>query len=95
MKYLLLTLSLVTVTANADTFYSRMENGATLVLTTDKNECIYGHSGFTMSITGKVSLTNCWEVTGKNVKVYYSDGDTREYPITSFFMVDKKDEVRL
>lgn len=94
MKTLLIA-TLLSATVQADTFYSRMQNGATLVLTTDKNDCVYGHSGFTISITGKIGLTNCWEVIGKNVKVYYSDGDTRDYPIKSFYMVDKKDEVRL
>lgn len=91
----LLIATLLSATVQADTFFSRMDGGNTLVLTTDRNECVYGHSGFTMSITGKIVLTNCWEVVGKNVKVYYSDGDTRNYPITSFLMVDKKDEVRL
>lgn len=94
MKTLLIA-TLLSATVQADTFYSRMQNGATLVLTTEKNDCVYGYSGFTMSVTGKVGLTNCWEVIGKNVKVYYSDGDTRDYPMNTFYMLGKKDEVRL
>lgn len=83
-KALILLVAMSSPAMAADYFYSKMKNGGALVLMMTDEGCLFGRSGFLMNQFGDVILKHCWEVVGKKVRVNYSDGDTKEYPITGF-----------
>ena len=70
--------------------YSRMAGNAILVLTADKEKCLFGHAGYLFTMTGQVILSHCWEnIEDNKVRVNYSDGTNREYPASIFNTVEK------